>query len=38
VVDTKGVIRASFRGYRPECIGKVEAEVRKELEARADAG
>jgi thiol-disulfide isomerase/thioredoxin len=34
VVDTKGVIRASFRGYRPECIGKVEAEVRRELEAR----
>ncbi|HET6585122.1 MAG TPA: TlpA disulfide reductase family protein [Nannocystaceae bacterium] len=38
VVDTKGVIRASFRGYRPECIGKVEAEVRRELEARAGAG
>jgi thiol-disulfide isomerase/thioredoxin len=34
VVDTNGVIRASFRGYRPECIGKVEAEVRRELEAR----
>lgn len=32
VVDTKGVIRASFRGYRPECIGKVEAELRRELE------
>lgn len=38
VVDTKGVIRASFRGYRPECIGKVEAEVRKGLEARAGSG
>jgi thiol-disulfide isomerase/thioredoxin len=38
VVDTKGVIRASFRGYRPECIGKVEAELRRELEARAAAG
>ncbi len=38
VVDTKGVIRASFRGYRPECIGKVEAEVRKELQERAGAG
>jgi thiol-disulfide isomerase/thioredoxin len=38
VVDTKGVIRASFRGYRPECIGKVEAEVRKGLEERQGAG
>jgi thiol-disulfide isomerase/thioredoxin len=35
VVDKKGVIRASYRGYKPECIGKLEADVRKELEARA---
>jgi thiol-disulfide isomerase/thioredoxin len=38
VVDTNGVIRASFRGYRPECIGKVEAELRRELEERTGAG
>ncbi len=35
VVDTAGVIRASYRGYRPECMGKLEADVRKQLEARA---
>ncbi|MBC8068259.1 MAG: TlpA family protein disulfide reductase, partial [Deltaproteobacteria bacterium] len=35
VVDGKGVIRASYRGYRPECMGKLEADVRKQLEARA---
>jgi thiol-disulfide isomerase/thioredoxin len=35
VVDEKGVIRASYRGYRPECMGKLEADVRKQLEARA---
>jgi len=35
VVDPKGVIKASYRGYRPECIGKLEADVRRELEARA---
>jgi len=34
VVDPKGIIRASYRGYRPECIGKLEADVRKELEDR----
>jgi len=34
VVDDKGVIRASYRGYRPECMGKLEADVRKQLEAR----
>jgi peroxiredoxin len=34
VVDPKGIIRASYRGYRPECIGKLEADVRKELEER----
>lgn len=35
VVDDKGVIKASYRGYRPECMGKLEADVRKQLEARA---
>lgn len=35
VVDDKGVIKASYRGYRPECMGKLEADVRKALEARA---
>lgn len=35
VVDEKGVIRASYRGYRPECMGKLEADVRKQLEARS---
>jgi thiol-disulfide isomerase/thioredoxin len=35
VVDEKGVIRASYRGYRPECMGKLEADLRKQLEARA---
>ncbi|MBX7078613.1 MAG: redoxin family protein [Nannocystaceae bacterium] len=35
VVDDKGVIRASYRGYRPECLGKLEADLRKQLEARA---
>jgi thiol-disulfide isomerase/thioredoxin len=35
VVDERGVIRASYRGYRPECMGKLEADLRKQLEARA---
>ena len=34
VVDEKGVIRASYRGFRPECMGKLEADLRKQLEAR----
>ncbi len=34
VVDTKGVIRASYRGYRPECMGKLEADIREQLEKR----
>lgn len=35
VVDEKGVIRGSYRGYRPECMGKLEQDLRKQLEARA---
>lgn len=35
IVDERGVIRASYRGYRPECMGKLEADLRKQLEARA---
>lgn len=35
IVDEKGVIKASYRGYRPECMGKLEADLRKQLEARA---
>jgi len=35
VVDAKGVIRASYRGYKPECMGKLEADVRRELENRS---
>jgi thiol-disulfide isomerase/thioredoxin len=34
VVDGRGVIRASFFGYKPECLGAVEAAVRTELEKR----
>ncbi len=32
VVDKSGVIKASYRGFRPECMGKLEADVRTELE------
>lgn len=34
VVDPKGVIRASYRGYRPECMGKLEADIREQLQKR----
>ena len=34
VVDAKGVIQGSYRGYKPECMGKLEADVRRELEKR----
>lgn len=37
VVDHKGVIQASYRGYKPECMGQLEADIREQLEARADA-
>lgn len=32
VVDAKGVIRGSYRGYKPECMSKLEADLRAELE------
>ena len=34
VVDSKGVIRASYVGYKPECMGKLEADIRKQLDKR----
>jgi thiol-disulfide isomerase/thioredoxin len=37
VVDYKGVIRGSYRGYKPECMGKLEADIREQLQIRADA-
>jgi peroxiredoxin len=37
VVDHKGVIRASYRGYKPECLGQLEADIREQLTVRADA-
>jgi peroxiredoxin len=37
VVDEKGVIKSSFRGYKPECMGKLEDDIRKELDKRAKA-
>jgi thiol-disulfide isomerase/thioredoxin len=35
VVDTKGVIKASYNGYKPECMGKLEDDIRRELGKRA---
>jgi len=37
IVDHKGVIRGSYRGYKPECMGKLEADIREQLEVRAEA-
>lgn len=34
VVDATGVIRGSYRGYHPECIGKIEQDLRTSLEQR----
>lgn len=34
VVDHTGVIKASYRGYKPECMGQLEADIREQLEAR----
>ena len=34
VVDHTGVIRGSYRGYRPECMGKLEADIREQLQKR----
>jgi len=32
VIDAKGVIQGSYRGFRPECAGKLEQDVRSQLE------
>ncbi len=37
VVDHKGVIQASYRGYKPECTGQLEADIREQLKVRAEA-
>lgn len=34
VVDDKGTIRGSYRSYKPECIGKIEQDIRASLEKR----
>lgn len=31
VVDPKGTIRASYRGFKPECLGQLEQDLREEL-------
>ena len=37
IVDHKGIIRGSYRGYKPECMGKLEADIREQLQVRAEA-
>ncbi|MEX1368539.1 MAG: TlpA disulfide reductase family protein [Nannocystaceae bacterium] len=37
VVDYKGIIRGAYRGYRPECMGQLEADIREQLQVRAEA-
>lgn len=37
IVDTNGTIKASYRGYKPKCMGKLEADLRDELHKRAEA-
>jgi len=32
VIDPEGQIRGSYRGYKPECAGKLEQDIRSELE------
>lgn len=32
VIDAKGQIRGSYRGYKPECAGKLEQDIRTQLE------
>ena len=34
VVDDKGTIRGSYRSFRPECLGKLEQDIRTSIEAR----
>lgn len=31
VVDKKGIIRASYRGFKPECLGQLEQDIRAQL-------
>ncbi len=33
VIDARGQIRGSYRGYKPECAGKLEQDIRTQLEA-----
>ncbi|MCH9688508.1 MAG: redoxin domain-containing protein [Deltaproteobacteria bacterium] len=37
IVDHRGVIQASYWGYKPECTGQLEADIREQLEERAAA-
>jgi thiol-disulfide isomerase/thioredoxin len=37
IVDHTGVIKASYRGYKPECMGQLEADIREQLEVRFEA-
>jgi len=32
VVDKKGIIQASYRGFKPECLGQLEQDIRAQLE------
>jgi peroxiredoxin len=32
VIDARGQIRGSYRGYKPECAGKLEQDIRAQLE------
>lgn len=34
VIDDKGMIRGSYRSFRPECLGKLEQDIRTSIEAR----
>ena len=38
VIDAKGQIRGSYRGYKPECAGKLEQDIRTQLEQLARSG
>ncbi len=31
VVDKKGIIQASYRGFKPECLGQLEQDIRAQL-------
>ncbi|MCA9660739.1 MAG: redoxin domain-containing protein, partial [Myxococcales bacterium] len=34
VVDEHGIIQASYRGFKPECLGQLEQDIRGQLEAQ----